>query len=415
MRILILTQFKKLIGGIEYFKILSQIFILLFILTSCGDDVGDPSPSDMAFGLFSGRASDGGSEGASPGGQGNGGNPNEAGVLTAGEWNDLDNWMFWETIIGKEEFKSMPSYWSFYNNNRISVNIVGTDSNPIADAIVKLKRGGTTIFSARTDNHGNAELWADIYQNTSNIDFSNLSIDINNGTSIISNVKSYKDGINNVVLFPTTVANKIDLSFVVDATGSMGDELEYLKVELIDVISRVKNANPNSLISTSSVFYRDEGDEYVTRTSNFTNDFNLTINFIKNQSAEGGGDYPEAVHSALDEAVNKLQWSSNAKTRILFLILDAPPHHNNSVISSIQTSILKASEKGIKIIPITASGIDKNTEFLMRFLSISTNGTYVFITDHSGIGDSHLEPTVGEYEVEFLNDLMVRLINKYAE
>lgn len=75
----------------------------------------------------------------------------------------------------------------------------------------------------------------------------------------------------------------------------------------------------------------------------------------------------------------------------------------------------KAAEKGIKIISVTASGIDKETEFLMRFISISTNGTYVFITDHSGIGESHLEPTVGQYQVEYLNDLMVRLINKYAQ
>jgi hypothetical protein len=51
----------------------------------------------------------------------------------------------------------------------------------------------------------------------------------------------------------------------------------------------------------------------------------------------------------------------------------------------------------------------------MRFFSITTNGTYVFITNHSGVGNSHLEPSVGEYQVEFLNDLMVRLINKYAE
>jgi hypothetical protein len=46
---------------------------------------------------------------------------------------------------------------------------------------------------------------------------------------------------------------------------------------------------------------------------------------------------------------------------------------------------------------------------------MSTNGTYVFITDDSGIGNSHLEPSVGEFQVEFLNDLMVRLINKYSD
>lgn len=379
-------------------KILNLAFILLVTLTSCslGSDISlSSSPTTN--------------------GQGNSGNQNQPGVITAGEWNDLENWSFWETIIGKDGFKSMPSHWTFFNNNRITVNVVGPDSIPIINALVRLKRDGATIFSARTDNKGKVELWADIYQNNSNIDYSKLVIDINNGLSVISSVKSHKEGINKVVLSPKAVDNKIEISFVVDATGSMSDELEYLKTELLDVISRVKTANPNSLVSTSSVFYRDKGDTYVTKISSFTNDNNITTNFIKNQSADGGGDIPEAVHSALDKAVNELQWSTNAKTRLLFLLLDAPPHHNNTVISNIQTSILKASEKGIKIIPITASGIDKETEFFMRFLSISTNGTYVFITDHSGIGNSHLEPTVGQYQVEFLNNLMVRLINKYAE
>jgi hypothetical protein len=380
-------------------KILNLTFILLIILTSCSKESSDISPSSSS----------------STKGQGNPGNQNQPGVITAGEWNDLNNWTFWDTIIAKGDFKTMPTHWAFFNNNRISVSVVGSDSMPIIDALVKLKRDGSTIFSARTDNKGKAELWVDLFQNNSNIDFSKLVIDINNGSNMISTVKPFKDGINKAVISPNTLDNKIELSFVVDATGSMGDELEYLKTELLDVISRVKSANPNSSVSTSSVFYRDAGDDYVTKVSNFTNDNSITTNFIKNQSAGGGGDFPEAVHSALDKAVNELQWSTNAKTRLLFLVLDAPPHHDNAVISNIQTSILKASEKGIKIIPITASGIDKETEFLMRFLSISTNGTYVFITDHSGIGNSHLEATVGQYQVEFLNNLMVRLINKYAE
>jgi hypothetical protein len=51
----------------------------------------------------------------------------------------------------------------------------------------------------------------------------------------------------------------------------------------------------------------------------------------------------------------------------------------------------------------------------MRFFAIATNGTYVFVTDHSGVGNPHLEPSVGEYTVEKLNDLMVRLINEFSE
>ncbi len=380
-------------------KFFHLTFILLLLLTSCTKESSVTS-----------------SAGSVPtNGQGNSGNQNQPGVITAGEWNDLENWSFWDSIISEVDYKSMPTYWTFFNNNRFSVKVIGSDSTPIVDAFIKLKREGTTIFTARTDNKGKAELWADLYQSNPNIDFSKLVIDIDNGENIISNVKPFKDGINQVVTAPTIADNKIEISFVVDATGSMGDELEYLKTELLDVISGVKSANPNSLLSTSAVFYRDAGDAYVTKISNFTTDNSVTTSFIKNQSASGGGDFPEAMHSALDKAVNELQWSINAKTRILFLVIDAPPHHDNAVISNIQTSILKASEKGIKIIPITSSGINKETEFLMRFLSISTNGTYVFITDHSGIGNGHLEATVGQYQVEFLNNLMIRLINKYAE
>ncbi len=348
-------------------------------------------------------------------GSGQGGNLPKPGLITAGEWNDLTHWGYWDSIITKNNYKDLPAYWSIFNNNRIAVKIVSQDSTPAIDAIVQLKRNGSTIYSARTDNKGNAELWVDLFQKNSDIDYSKLSLDINEGTLVLSNVKPFKDGINKVVLSSNNYDNNIELAFVVDATGSMGDELEYLKSELVDVITRVKLANPNSTIFTSSVFYRDAEDNYVTRISNFTSDYTTTTNFIKNQSADGGGDFPEAVHSALDKAVNELQWSSKAKTKIMFLVLDAPPHHEIEVISSIQNSVQKAAEKGIKIIPITASGIDKETEFLMRFLSMSTNGTYVFITNHSGIGNNHLEATVGAYEVEYLNNLMVRLINKYAE
>lgn len=383
-------------------KVLNLAFILLLALSSCNKDGSSPSSSEFMDSSVSSGSSGSGSQ-------------SQPGVITAGEWNDLDNWTFWQSTIGKDDFKSFPEYWNFYNNKRISLNVVGTDSKPAINQLVELKRNGKTIYTARTDNSGNAELWADLFQNSPKVDFSSLVIDINNGLSTISQVKSYKNGINKAMISSKSFDNKIELSFVVDATGSMGDELEYLKTELLDVISRVKTANPKSTVATSSVFYRDEGDEYVTRVSNFTMDPVTTTNFIKKQSAGGGGDFPEAVHTALDKAVNELQWSLNAKTRILFLVLDAPPHHNTGVIKDLQKSIMKASEKGIKIIPITASGIDKETEFLMRFLSLSTNGSYVFVTNHSGIGNDHLEASVGEYQVEFLNNLMVRLINKYAE
>jgi hypothetical protein len=153
----------------------------------------------------------------------------------------------------------------------------------------------------------------------------------------------------------------------------------------------------------------------VTKVSNFTSDVSTTNSFINKQNAGGGGDFPEAVHTALDSSLGELQWSDGARTKILFMLLDAPPHYEPDIVNSLHASVAKAMAMGVRIIPIVASGIDKETEFLMRFFAISTGGTYVFITNHSGVGNTHLEPSVGEYDVEKLNDLIVRLINKYSE
>jgi len=138
------------------------------------------------------------------------------------------------------------------------------------------------------------------------------------------------------------------------------------------------------------------------------------VDFIKKQSADGGGDYPEAVHSALEEAIFGQKWSKDAIARICFLVLDASPHRLPEVNASLQKSIREAARLGIRIVPVTASGIQKDTEFLMKFFGLATNGTYVFLTDHSGIGGKHLEPTTDEYKVEPLNNLLVRLITEYT-
>ncbi len=385
-----------------------NFFFLIFIilgLIGCSKEGGGLLYSDDGF-------SKSGESGSS--GNDNGSN-DQPGVITAGEWNDLANWDFWQEILERDELDSMSHYWSYYTDNRIAVELKNQLGSPVTDATVRLKKDGKTVFTARTDNHGKAELWPDLYVQNDQPDLTRYIIDVNNGASMIDQVKTFEQGINQATVSSAAPAENIEIAFVVDATGSMGDELEYLKVELVDVLSRVKSANPDAMIRTASVFYRDKGDAYITKISKFTQNTATTIDFIKDQRADGGGDFPEAVHSALETAVDELSWSASARTRLLFLVLDAPPHYETDVIEDIHSANLTAAEKGIKIIPVTASGIDKQTEFLMRFMAVTTNGTYVFITDDSGIGNDHLEPTVGEYEVEFLNDLMVRLINHYAE
>ncbi|WP_314240408.1 vWA domain-containing protein [Capnocytophaga leadbetteri] len=344
---------------------------------------------------------------------GQGGIQPQGGLVTAGEWNDLDNWAFYQKTLMKEPFKGFPDDWQMYTNHRIAVAITAKNK-PAANATVTLFRNDTPIWTAKTDNLGRAELWVGAFQKEKELNPTLLRLKVNEqwvSTATISETQVNRIALDETLPSPT---NQVQIAFMVDATGSMGDELEFLKMDLKKVINEVQKTNTQLKISTATVFYRDEGDEYVVKHSPFTEDINQTTEFISQQRADGGGDFPEAVDKALVQ-LNQLQWQPEARTRIAFLVLDAPPHNKPAVISSIQYSVKTAAASGIKLIPVVASGIDKTTEFLMRFIAMYTNGTYVFITDHSGIGNKHLEPSVGEYQVEKLSDLMVRLIKKYSE
>lgn len=337
--------------------------------------------------------------------------PTQKGVLTASEWNDLNNWTFWNDLLAKKEYNKMPSYWGFYTANRVSVNAKDANGKVVVNMPVTLQMNGADVFTARTDNQGNVELWPTLFNNEA-CDKSQLKIKA--GSVVIDQVKLFNEGVNQIELPSSQELNQIEVAFVMDATGSMSDELDYLKTELKDVINRVKQNNPTSEVRTSCMVYRDEDDEYLTRSSDFSNDASTTISFLDKQTAGGGGDYPEAVHTALTKAVKEFGWNLQAKTKVMFFIMDAPPHYDNAVLTSIQNAVTEAANKGIKLIPVAASGADKDTEFALRFMGIATNGTYVFITNDSGIGKNHMAASVGSAPVEYLNNLMVRLINKYS-
>jgi hypothetical protein len=228
----------------------------------------------------------------------------------------------------------------------------------------------------------------------------------------VNNPSGFSQGVNLLVADKSCqVSYDVDIAFVVDATGSMDDEIEFLKLELEDVIRHTMEKYKSLSLRASSVFYRDTRDEYLTRKVAFNDDLLKALNFIKLQRALGGGDTPEAVDEALSVALDSLQWNKNTRTKLLFLILDAPPH--NEARARIQQLTLKAAAMGIRIVPIACSGTDKSTEFLLRSMALATNGTYTFLTNHSGIGNEHIEPTTDKYEVELLNNLLQRVIGQF--
>jgi hypothetical protein len=99
----------------------------------------------------------------------------------------------------------------------------------------------------------------------------------------------------------------LDLAIVLDTTGSMGDELNYLKAELRGIVQTVQKKFPEVQQRFALVLYRDEGDDYVTRRFDFTDALADFQKNLSSQSAGGGGDYPEAMHEGLEQA-NQLRW-----------------------------------------------------------------------------------------------------------
>ncbi len=403
--------------------LIAMAFLLALVMIRCTEDGGGSASPDKIDGGVPGIYSEYGLSGS--GGSGGSGTskgdgdsaqiqPVEPGQITAAEWNDLTEWDFWLNLGQNEDFNKAQENWKFYMATRYSFLVTDIMSKPLIDCEVKLENlNGDEIWKTRTDNEGRAELWLNINgQDQGNV---KAIVSYQNQKITVVDPKTYDEDVNEVVV--ATTGNKLmnaDILFVVDATGSMGDEIEYLKSELLDVISRTKDLNNQLSLRVGSVFYRDEGDEFLTRVSPFSANLQLTHAFINNQSADGGGDYEEAVHTALGTAITQLSWSEDARARLLFLLLDAPPHHSDAIVNELNKTIRNTAAKGIKIIPVSASGVNKDTEFLFRFFATTTNGTYVFITNDSGIGGEHIEATVGDYEAELLNDLIVRLITKYT-
>lgn len=331
-------------------------------------------------------------------------------VLTAGEVNDFSKWKLWEGYTEKE-FEAHSKSWQMKPARRYSVQVVNKNKIAMVNEKVYLidQSINDTLWRGFTDNTGKAELWNAFFETKTGQ--RNVVIADGRGNRV-DNPTEFVNGMNLLSVSQScNLSNDVDIAFVVDATGSMGDEIAYLKDELEDVIRTTMSKYEQLSLRTASVFYRDKGDQYLTRHVDFSNDLSKTVDFVNDQMAGGGGDFPEAVDEALAVTLDSLHWNASARARLVFLVLDAPPHEHDK--KRMRGLITRAAAMGVRVIPIGCSGIDKSTEFLLRSIALATNGTYAFLTDHSGVGNPHIEATTDKYDVELLNALMQRLIRQF--
>lgn len=336
------------------------------------------------------------------------------GLLTAGVWNDNDNWGFFTNLV-KTGTITFPSYCT-PTTNRLKVKLKNNSNQVIKNAKIELiSTDDNVIWTSITDKNGIAYLFFNDNTSADTITITNNGNSQNFDITLEEHQSDTQDSINTIsqeiqltIDDSSTDYKKMEIMFIVDTTGSMGDEMLFLQSEFTGIAKEIGTQNTTYSVN----FYRDTGDEYVTKCFDFTNDIDELQTILNSQSADGGGDEPEAVAQILDEAIVQKQWGDDT-VKLAFLIFDAPPHDDTK--DTLENAIKTASEKGIRLIPVISSNTNRDTEIFARTLSIATNGTYVFLTDDSGIGGEHLEPIIGEYTVEKLFDIIIRIINDYRQ
>lgn len=199
----------------------------------------------------------------------------------------------------------------------------------------------------------------------------------------------------------------LDLAFVVDTTGSMSDELNWLTRELSGIVTAARRSAPGISIRYGLIVYRDQGDQYVVRNYGFTKQQSQMQGWLRAQNAAGGGDYPEAAADAL-AAGAALNWRRGKGERLMFHIADAPPHDRDA--RAYLAAAKSAARQNVQIFGLGASGVAAESEYLMRQAALQTGGRYLFLTDDSGVGHGHAEPTIACYRVSKLKNLMVRVL-----
>lgn len=142
----------------------------------------------------------------------------------------------------------------------------------------------------------------------------------------------------------------VEVVFVLDTTGSMDGLIQTAKEKIWSIASTMAQAEPSPEIRMGLVAYRDRGDQYVTRVIDLSDDLDSMYGKLMEFKADGGGDGPESVNAALNDAVNKMSWSQRQDAyQVVFLVGDAPPHMDYAGEAQYPAILAAANQRGIVV------------------------------------------------------------------
>jgi hypothetical protein len=331
----------------------------------------------------------------------------QATQMTAGTWDDNLNFDFYASYLDATLTRRTSGLPQIDRSMRMVIQVTTPQGEPVAGASVRVADAAGHSFASTTGAEGRVLFfpgWIGVSAGSVVSITASTASDAAEQTAVAANGTVVLTLLSTV---PQAVAS-LDLAFVIDTTGSMGDELSYIQTELDTIVGGIATSFPGVAQRYALIVYRDTDDEYVVRGFDFTADLALFKHNLAAQAAFGGGDTPEAVDQALT-AMGQLTWQAGPTARVAFWIADAPHHvgREATVVSALKT----ANAQAVHIYPVAASGIDDLGEFTMRTAAEVTGGRYLFLTDDSGIGNSHAEPHIPCYYVTTLASAMKRMVS----
>lgn len=328
--------------------------------------------------------------------------PPQSGLLTAGDVDDLLNPRHYARYAGRF-LQAQGHGLPFVDTRaRVAIRVVDSAGRPVPFAKAELRRAGAPLRLVTT-----ADGTASVYPALDKVPAQTV-VTVRSALGDTTRTIGLNGTRSVTIQLPGASAppHAMDLALVIDTTGSMGDEMAYLQAELDSIVARLRRNAGNLDLRIGVVLYRDQGDDYVVRTAPLSGDTAATRKLLAAQEADGGGDEPEAMDQAL-AAAQQLQWRPDAAKAVL-LVTDAPPHPEK-VAATIEAAGQLRS-RGVQIVPVAASGVEDTAQYVLRTMAALTQGRYIFLTDDSGVGDSHAEPDVACYNVTRLNQLIGRVL-----
>jgi uncharacterized protein YegL len=182
---------------------------------------------------------------------------------------------------------------------------------------------------------------------------------------------------------PARDTPRIEVVFVLDTTGSMGGLIEGAKAKIWAIANTIATAKPTPEVSMGLVGYRDRSDDYITTRTALTTDLDAIYSDLMAYTAQGGGDTPESVNQALNEAVESFQWSEDhGVLKLIYLVGDAPPHMDYEDDVKYHASCEAAAKKGIIVNTIQCGAMTQTTPIWQEIARLA-EGEY-FAIDQSG-------------------------------